>query len=137
MVALVVDASAALAAFFRDERSEPALRVIERMAEVEAAAPMFFPFELANGFTAAVRRGRATVEEAEQSLRRIESFEVKLIEIDMTAVITAVMPLARRLTLSAYDASYLYLAKILRVPLATLDGRLRSAAIAEQVPMSI
>ena len=42
---------------------------------------------------------------------------------------------ARRRKLSAYDAAYLALAGRLRLPLATLDNRLQSAASAEGVPL--
>jgi predicted nucleic acid-binding protein len=39
------------------------------------------------------------------------------------------MDLAERFALSAYDAAYLELAQRHRLPLATLDGSLRGAAI--------
>lgn len=41
--------------------------------------------------------------------------------------------MARRLNLPAYDAAYLDLALRTNVPLATLDGFLRDAAVAEGI----
>jgi predicted nucleic acid-binding protein len=41
--------------------------------------------------------------------------------------------LSRRLDLAAYDAAYLHLAQRTNLPLATSDGPLRDAAIAEGV----
>jgi predicted nucleic acid-binding protein len=41
--------------------------------------------------------------------------------------------LSRRWELAAYDAAYIQLAQRTNVPLATSDGRLRDAAIAEGV----
>ena len=46
---------------------------------------------------------------------------------------TSIMRLAEKHDLSAYDASYLSLAVVGRVPLATLDKRLATAAHAEAI----
>jgi predicted nucleic acid-binding protein len=47
------------------------------------------------------------------------------------------LPLVRLYRLSGYDAMYLALAKRLNTELATFDGRLRDAAMAEGVPLVI
>lgn len=46
----------------------------------------------------------------------------------MREYVSHVLPLAREYDLSAYDAAYLEVAIRRRVPLATLDRRLRRAA---------
>ena len=46
-------------------------------------------------------------------------------------------PLIRLYQLSGYDAAYLALAVRLKVPLATLDEKLRTAATLEHVPLAI
>ena len=57
------------------------------------------------------------------------------IEIDPDPPGDAVITLARRHTLTVYDASYLELAMRENVPLATLDKKLAAAAEAEGVPL--
>ncbi len=48
----------------------------------------------------------------------------------------AVMRLALETGLTAYDASYLWLARALRTPLATFDPRLRTAAASQGVTLA-
>jgi predicted nucleic acid-binding protein len=70
--------------------------------------------------------------------RRIVGLLARLpIEVDVEMpnhVFTSVLALAREQHLSAYDASYLELALRLGLPLASLDTRLRRAAMALGVP---
>jgi predicted nucleic acid-binding protein len=128
VVDFVIDASAALAGMFSDERTEAALHILERLVDEHAVAPTFFPFEIANGLAAGARRGRLTAEAGQQALLTIARFGIELIPIGDEALANTVMPLAREHRLSVYDAAYLHLAKTLAIPLATRDGRLRSAA---------
>jgi predicted nucleic acid-binding protein len=133
MADFVIDASAALSAFFKDERTEAALRVVERLSDAKAVAPAFFFFEFANGLAAGSRRGRLTAADSREAMRKIATFEIALIEIDTETIGGDVMPLAARHRLTVYDAAYLYLAMTLAIPIATHDGRLRTAAVAERL----
>ena len=54
---------------------------------------------------------------------------------DLDAAIGRILPLARSLGLSAYDASYLDLASRRGLPLATADEQLARAAVAAGVDL--
>ena len=72
------------------------------------------------------RRGRIQPADTARFLTLLERLPVDL---DVQpSVFTSVLPLARGYALTAYDAAYLELAMRLRLPLATLDDRLRDAA---------
>jgi len=124
----VLDASTALAWCFDDEATAPAASTLERLRDAEAVVPPLWLLELANGLVVAERRGRLTRAESTRFLGLVRELPIR---IDQTATLdlaSSVMDLARDYELSAYDAAYLELALRLGQPLATLDGRLRSAA---------
>ncbi len=87
-------------------------------------APALLPFEIANVAASKLRR---RVFSAEVLAERLEGF-------DFTTITLASIPpagmfsLAQRYALSAYDASYLWLAVALKAPLITFDGKLAEAA---------
>jgi predicted nucleic acid-binding protein len=60
----------------------------------------------------------------------VEALPIRIVEIERRDVLDAVESLARTSGLTAYDATYLYLSIRERLPLATLDDRLRAAASA-------
>ena len=69
-------------------------------------------------------------------LRDLEKLRVQLdTGITVNPFVPAVDVLARRHSLTAYDAAYLELAIRLAIPLATLDKDLRKAARAAGVPI--
>jgi predicted nucleic acid-binding protein len=57
----------------------------------------------------------------------LDRMEVGIVEVDQEKAIV----LAERSGLSAYDASYLWLARATRPELITLDGRLEAASAAD------
>ena len=63
-------------------------------------------------------------EHALQSMLKFDEFEVKLMEVDPVGVLEA----AHMFRLSAYDASYLWLARNFDCELVTLDARLKLAS---------
>jgi predicted nucleic acid-binding protein len=129
----IVDASAVLAGFFRDESTESALRLLSRLSDEEAGAPAIFPFEMANGFAMGVRRGRATLEESQEALRRVAAFEIRIVDASRAEIHDRILPLAIAYGLTVYDAAYLHLAITLGIPLASYDDRLCKAAARESL----
>lgn len=131
MRTFVLDASVALA-WFIDEPAPPyAIQISEAMASGKGAlVPSLWILEMANGLLMAERRGKLTAAEVDNGLRRLEAVVAAGIEVDALAVPTireAFAP-AQDHQLTAYDAVYLELARRERLPLATLDKRLRTAA---------
>ena len=103
-----------------------ALAALARLrAGNQARVPAVWWFEVRNAFLAAERRGRVTegdVGELLHGLRRLA------ISIDRSPDEASLLHLARRHSLTVYDASYLELAQREGLPLATLDKELCKAA---------
>jgi predicted nucleic acid-binding protein len=78
------------------------------------------------------RRGRLDKSKTARALELLKGLPV-VIETDVEE--DALMQLARRHQLTAYDAAYLELALRKGHPLATLDSRLATAARAEKAPL--
>ena len=127
---IVVDSSIAASWGMPDERSPIADQALTSATEVGMTVPDLFWHELRNVFLVNERRGRLTSELTRDGLGLIESLEPTT---DRSSYHSSILELARRHTLSAYDAAFLELAMRLKAPLATLDNKLAKAAMAERV----
>ena len=132
MSGLVIDASVLAAWFFADEEDARIDEVIETVALGEACAPTFFYFEIRNALVINERRGRITPAKSAEYLRDLSHMRIRL---EHPADDRALMTLARARKLTIYDAAYLDLALREGLALATLDGALKHAAIAEGVAL--
>lgn len=121
MDAVVVDASALTAAAF----VEPEQSVVARLLSGRRMhAPRLLHTELANITVKKVRRG-----DGEPSLILQRFGEACALPVEVTdPPVDAVVALALTTGLSAYDASYLWVALTLGAPLVTLDRELAKAA---------
>jgi predicted nucleic acid-binding protein len=119
----VVDASAWAAVIFL----EPGFEATEaRLDGLILHAPKLLRFEMAN---ICLKKLRTYPTERDLIRRQYEvSFagSIQEHEVDYREVVS----LAERHKLTAYDASYLWLAKQLHCELVTVDGRLAAAALA-------
>lgn len=119
----VVDASALAAVAF----NEPlASEMTERLADRQLVAPRLLAYELTN---AAIRKLRKHPDQAiliRGGLARALSPDFAIFWSDVEA--TRVLELALETGLTAYDASYLWLARHLSAELVTLDTELAAAA---------
>ncbi len=120
MAVKVVDASAFAALIFGEPEAEA---VVHQLGGAEMAAPALLPYELTN-VCWKKRRGHPEVAPALlDGLRRFSRLQTRLVEVDHLEVLT----LAEEFGLTAYDASYLWLARRLDAELVTLDSRLAEA----------
>lgn len=124
----VLDASVALAWLFEDEASEYADIVLEHVAKGPAVVPSIWPLEVANGLAVGERRGRLTDAQVVRAAELTLELPISVRDMLPTTALGSVLELARSLGLSAYDASYLDLARREGLPLATSDERVRAAA---------
>jgi predicted nucleic acid-binding protein len=121
VTAVVVDASAVGALLFGEPGQDA---MAARLRGCELHAPPLLAFEIANIAVKKVRR-RELVELL--ALAAVAVFEALPLTItDVTAESCA--RTALQTGLSAYDAAYLVLARELRMPLVTLDAKMRKAA---------
>jgi predicted nucleic acid-binding protein len=120
MAAKVVDASALGALLF----GEPdGVAVAQRLREASLIAPALLPFEVANICLKKLRRHPDRRDALVAAFGMLERMEVSIAEVDHGEVLR----LAERIGLTAYDASYLWLARRTGAELVTLDRRLEAA----------
>lgn len=130
MSRFVLDASVALG-WIADEPPSPyALKIKqELLSEARAVVPTLWHLEIANWFAIAARRG--VIDESQQRilLTALDGIVGRAIETEVgTVSVRQALATASHFQLSAYDAAYLDLAVREKLPLATLDQKLRLAA---------
>jgi predicted nucleic acid-binding protein len=118
----VVDASALAALVFAEPEAE---NIAERLEGVRLAAPSLLDFELANVCLTKMRREPRKRDAVRAAFRVGYRMKVKTVAVDHAAV----LDLAEATGLTAYDASYLWLARELKAELVTLDRKLAAASL--------
>lgn len=128
--AFVLDGSVTLAWYFKDEANPYADAIAARFPRGQAVVPAIWPLEVANAVLMGERRKRSTEVQAAKWLGYLGSLPIAVDDESATRAWSEVLSLARVHHLSAYDASYLELALRRGLPLATLDDKLKAAALA-------
>ena len=134
MSGLIVDASVVVAWLFDDEEEPRANGVLELLEEDGALVPHLWHLETRNALLIAERRGRLSRGGVKE---RVDALKGLPIRTDEEPDLQSAFDLARAHELSFYDALYLELAKRENAGLATLDGALGRAAVAEGVPLAV
>lgn len=117
----VVDASALAAVAFGEPEGP---EVAKRLAGVTLRARALLWFELANVCLTKIRRRPDDADRLRNALREATQLSIHIHDVDPVAAVAV----AEEAGLSAYDASYVWLARHLHAELVTLDGRLHAAA---------
>ena len=128
----VIDASVTAAWCFADEASSVADAAMQRLLDDEAMAPSLWSLEIRNILIANERRGRIETADVDAFLRDLDSLPIR---VRQDTDLRAILGLARRHQLTAYDAAYLDLALRTSAELATLDQSLARAARADGVQL--
>jgi len=97
--------------------------------------PPLWPLEVANALLVGERRSRITPAETARFLAILATFPITVDDETVAHAWLDTMHLARAQNLSSYDAAYLELALRRGLPLAALDGKLKTAAQAVGVPL--
>jgi predicted nucleic acid-binding protein len=117
----VVDTSALAAIVFAEPRAREAEDMLK---ESKLFAPSLIRFEMAH---ICVKKMRERPKDGDLIFGQFELSQrmpIQFVQVNHTEVAL----LARKSKLSAYDASYLWLAREMNIPLVTLDKDLRKAA---------
>ena len=122
----VVDASSLAALLFGEPEAEG---VVEQLADARLVAPSLIAYELANVCLIKSRRHPELRSALNTAFRLRSQLAVEERAVDHDGVLA----LAAETGLTAYDASYLWLARHLDAGLVTLDKQLSKAA-SHQVP---
>jgi len=127
----VLDASVTLAWLVDRPVAPYAARVRQALANgARAMVPTLWRVEVPNGLVVAERRGILSPSDTTLAVQKLELLLRQSIDSAAESVsLRRVLSSARQYRLTAYDACYLDLAHEQRLPLATLDRRLREAAL--------
>ena len=117
----VVDTSALAAILFGEPEAEA---VVARIGEARLVAPTLLAFELANVCLVKCRRHPGQREKLLSAFDLRDRFAIEETAVDHAEALA----LAEAVSLTVYDASYLWLARRLGIPLVTLDKALERAA---------
>lgn len=112
-----------------DERLAYAEKVLFKLSQpgCTTLVPGIWALEVANVLVKAQAKGLVTEASSAAFVRLLQNMAINADPHTATYALSNTLQLARRFKLSSYDASYLELAMREGLPLATLDGDLRSA----------
>ena len=130
MSGFVLDASVALRWFLENPLPSYAKHVQQLLIKGQrAVVPALWHLDMSNGLAVAERRSILAGTDVEDALLHLEQLVGRAIDTDSALIsVRQCLSTARAFQLSAYDAVYLDLARRAKLPLASLDERLRSAA---------
>ncbi len=117
----VVDASALGALIFREPKAD---EVADKLADEIMVAPALLWFELASICLKKIKAHPKLEDQILKAFSLSDGLEIEIIDVDHKEVVQ----LARGTGLTAYDCSYLWLARRLNGELVTLDKGLLKAA---------
>jgi predicted nucleic acid-binding protein len=132
---LVIDSSIALSWCFTDEQSDYTQSVLDALASQSAIVPYLWHLEIANVLLVGERRSRCTQADTVHWLAFLSALPITIDDETAARAWQETLHLARAHNLSAYDAAYLELAIRRGLSLATLDNKLKAAAVAVGVQL--
>ncbi len=125
----VLDGSVTMAWFFGDEATPAVDGLLDRLGSgARALVAQHWSLEVGNTVLMAERRKRCTAAAAAHFMGILGSLPIDTDPETGSHAMAGTLALARTYGLTSYDAAYLELAMRTSLPLATLDGDLRSAA---------
>lgn len=124
----MLDASFTFQWLFSDEASPEGYAALAVIGRDGAVVPPLWFVEITNVLGMAERRGRITQAEVAEALRLLGSLPLAVDEPPSLGWSGPVLELMRAHRLTAYDATYLDLARRRGIPLATKDRDLLAAA---------
>jgi predicted nucleic acid-binding protein len=125
---IVIDASIAMAWSFPDERDEESMAAGQHVLRERGVVPALWRWEIQNVLRNAEKRGRIDAAGVAEILGALRAMPLTVDVFAPDLEFGAELQLARRFSLTVYDAAYLELAVRRGYPLATKDAALRAAA---------
>ena len=125
----VLDASVTLS-WFVDRPVAPYAAHVKQLLleESQAVVPVIWRLEVANGFVMTERRGLSLPSDTTEMLQALDVVLQSIETISDSVSMRQIIATSREFRLTAYDAAYLELARAQKLPIATLDRRIKAAA---------
>lgn len=111
---IVTDASAIIAVVV-NEPSKPG--IVQATQGASLLAPLSVHWEMANAFSAMLKRHRVTLDEALAAIDAYEQIAIRFVDVELKES----LQIAHRFNIYAYDAYLLRCAQKLKAPLLSLD----------------
>jgi predicted nucleic acid-binding protein len=134
-VSFVLDSSITVAWLYREEATKAVDELFESLIQVSAWVPALWHLEVANVLQIGIRRQRHGADFRDRILSNLSEFPIQVDPETQRQAWGATARVAERHWLTVYDATYLELALRRGLPLATLDGDLRRAAVSEGIQL--
>ena len=131
----VIDNSVVMAWCFKDETSQYADHILDRLEDSSGLVPSIWPLEVCNVLLVAERKKRIGEAGSTRFIALLTELPITVEQESPERMIKDIFALARKHKLSSYDASYLDLAMRKGLPIATLDKDLLAAAKRSKVPI--
>jgi predicted nucleic acid-binding protein len=114
--------------FFPDEATAKSEAALDALVSASALVPSLWFLEVTNVLAMAERTKRSNEVTFQAFLKQLGELKLDVDVAAPDAAFARVLPLCRTYKLTSYDATYLELAQRTKLPLATLDKDLRTAA---------
>lgn len=124
----ILDCSMTMAWCFAGQATAGAAKVQNRLEKEAALVPQHWFLEVTNVLAMADKHRRMTAARSAEFLALLETMDIQTDQETATRAFAHLLPLCRSYGLTSYDSAYLELALRRRLPLATFDRALRSAA---------
>jgi len=125
----VLDCSVALAWCLEDESNEYADNLLDLLIDQQAIVPSLWHLEVMNVLLMAQRRGRVEQGKIPLILQTLSNLPISTDKREIDINDESFINFANQYQLTSYDATYLYLAKREKIPVATLDKKMQQVAI--------
>jgi predicted nucleic acid-binding protein len=120
---VVIDASIAVAEILPDEKIAKEIENYFHLfakSKLNFVAPLLLKYEVTNAMKSAVLQKRTTIMDSKQMLNKFFSLPIVYLDVDFEIA----LELALKENISVYDSAYLYLSKMYKLKLLTLDEKL-------------
>lgn len=120
---IVIDASVILCRLLPDEKQTEKTAsyfLLYEKEKLDFTAPVLIKYEVANALKSAVKQKRLSAKLSEMLLCEFLLFSIEYQEVNFQEV----LKLALEKNISVYDASYVWLASLKKLPLLSLDKKL-------------
>jgi len=124
----VLDSSVTVSWFLEDEKGKGSKALDVLINDGAALVPSLWLYEISNALFIAQKRTRLPAWESGRILNELFALNIDVDDLPKVDTLMSVLLVAETYGLSSYDAAYLELALRHRLPLATNDTKLVSAA---------
>jgi predicted nucleic acid-binding protein len=132
----VIDNSVIMAWCFKDQSSQYADNILDRLESATGFVPAIWPLEVCNVLLVAERKKRISEAGSTRFIALLSELPIVVEQESPERMIKEVFALARTHKLSSYDASYLDLAMRKGLSIATFDKSLLTAAKRSKVAIT-